>query len=50
MILYGKNVFNALGYDNVAGQRLSTELIGTHQIFGLTPPATYGVEFQLRFR
>ena len=50
IILYGKNVFNALGYDNVAGARLSSQPIATSQLFGLTPPATYGVEFQFRFR
>ena len=50
IILYGKNVFNTIGYDNVAGARLSADPIAKYQLFGLTPPATYGVEFQLRFK
>jgi len=50
IILFGKNVFNTLGYDNVGGQRLSSQLIGTFQAFGLTPPATYGIELQVRFK
>jgi iron complex outermembrane receptor protein len=56
IILYGKNVFNTLGFDNVAGQGLTSQLaagsgqFGSFQAFGLTPPATYGVEFQFRFR
>jgi len=50
LILYGKNVFNTLGYDGVAGVRLSTDAFARYQTFGLTPPATYGVELQVRFR
>ena len=50
VILYGKNVFNTLGYDGVAGARLSTDAYARYQTFGLTPPATYGVELQYRFR
>jgi iron complex outermembrane receptor protein len=49
VILYGKNVFNALGYDNAGGARLTNEIYATYQGFGLTPPATYGVELQVRF-
>ena len=50
IIAYGKNVFNTLGYDGVAGARLSSQPFATFQSFGLTPPATYGVELQVRFR
>src|SRR5262249_10229268 len=50
IIAYGKNVFNTLGYDGVAGMRLSNEAFAMHQTFGLTPPATYGLELQVRFR
>ncbi len=50
IILYGKNVFNTLGFDGVAGARLSAQAVATFETFGLTPPATYGVEFQYRFR
>ncbi|HTO81088.1 MAG TPA: TonB-dependent receptor, partial [Methylomirabilota bacterium] len=50
IILFGKNVFDSLGYDNAAGVRLSTDAVAKYQAFGLTPPATYGVELQVRFR
>jgi iron complex outermembrane receptor protein len=50
VIVYGKNVFNTLGYDGVAGVRLTAQTIGTYEAFGYTPPATYGVELQVRFR
>ncbi|HVM98789.1 MAG TPA: TonB-dependent receptor [Caulobacteraceae bacterium] len=50
IIVFGKNVFNSLGYDNVGGIRLSNQAVGTYQAFGLTPPATAGVELQVRFR
>ncbi len=48
MILYGKNVFDKVGYQ--------TGRIGTYQASSvflvqdtLTPPALYGAEFQYRF-
>ncbi len=50
MILYGKNVFNSSATTTSRGARLSAEPIGSTRLFGLTPPATYGVEFQFRFR
>ena len=50
VILYGKNIFDSLGYDDVGGARLSSDPIAKYQLLGLTPPATYGVEFQFRFK
>ena len=48
VIAYGKNVFNARGYHNAgAGLRGDGTLT---QEYGLTPPATFGVELQYRFR
>jgi iron complex outermembrane receptor protein len=46
VIVYGKNIFNSLGYDN-AGATLETNGV-LNRTFGLTPPATYGVELQYR--
>ena len=48
VIAYGKNVFNALGYEN-AGASLNGQG-ALSQGYGLTAPATYGVELQYRFR
>jgi iron complex outermembrane receptor protein len=50
VIVFGRNVFNTLGYDGVAGARLNTQPFALYKSFGLTPPATYGVELQVRFR
>jgi iron complex outermembrane receptor protein len=50
IILFGKNVFNTLGYDGVAGYRLNNEPYALYKTFGLIPPATYGVQLQFRFR
>jgi len=50
VILFGKNVFNTLGYDGVAGYRLNNEPNALYRTFGLIPPATYGVQLQFRFR
>ena len=48
VILYGKNIFNALGFDNAVAGLMGDGTIG--QGYGLLPPATYGVELQYRFR
>jgi len=53
VFVYGKNVFNTLGYDGVAGALLTAQsgvAYANHETFGLTPPATFGVEFQFRFK
>ena len=47
-ILYAKNLFNALGFDNAAAGLMGDGTIGRG--YGLLPPATYGVELQYRFR
>ncbi len=47
IIVYGKNIFNALGYDN-AGATLESNFVTLNRTFGLTPPATFGVELQYR--
>ena len=49
IIVFGKNVFNALGTDGVAGVRLDNEPYALYKTFGLIPPATYGVQLQVRF-
>ena len=47
-ILFGKNIFNSLGYDDAeAGLKGDGTIV---RYFGLTPPATYGLELQYRFR
>jgi len=50
IILFGKNVFNTLGTDGVAGVKLNNQPYALYQSFGLIPPATYGVQLQVRFR
>jgi len=50
IIVFGKNVFNTLGYDGVSGVRLNNEPYALYKDFGLIPPATYGVQLQVRFR
>ncbi len=47
-ILYAKNLFNTLGFDNAVAGLMGDGTIGRG--FGLTAPATYGVELQYRFR
>jgi iron complex outermembrane receptor protein len=47
VILYGKNVFDRLGFDGSSGTRLSNGLV--NQTINLTPPRTYGLELQYRF-
>ena len=47
-ILYAKNILNSLGYDNASAGLNGDGTIG--RSFGLTAPATYGVELQYRFR
>jgi iron complex outermembrane receptor protein len=46
-ILYAKNILNSLGYDNASAGLNGDGTIG--RSFGLTAPATYGVELQYRF-
>jgi iron complex outermembrane receptor protein len=48
VIVYGKNVFNTLAYDNAGAGLYGDGTIARN--FGLLPPATYGVELQYRFR
>jgi iron complex outermembrane receptor protein len=47
-ILYAKNILNSLGYDNASAGLNGDGTIG--RSYGLTAPATYGVELQYRFR
>ena len=52
VIVYCNNAFNALGYDGAVGLLLaqtasSEDIISSYD---LTPPRTYGVEFEYRFR
>jgi hypothetical protein len=47
IIVYGKNIFNTLGFDN-AGATLESNFVTLNRTYGLTPPATYGVELQYR--
>jgi iron complex outermembrane recepter protein len=47
-ILYAKNILNSLGYDNASAGLKGDGTISRG--FGLTAPATYGVELQYRFR
>jgi iron complex outermembrane receptor protein len=47
-IFFGKNILNALGYDNAQGSLKGDGTI--NRTFGLTAPATFGVELQYRFR
>ena len=54
IIVYGRNIFDELGYEGVAasGSQIYTNgqssgIIGTSPV--LTPPRTYGVELQYRF-
>jgi iron complex outermembrane receptor protein len=47
-ILYAKNILNSLGYDNASAGLQGDGIISRG--FGLTAPATYGVELQYRFR
>jgi iron complex outermembrane receptor protein len=59
VILFGKNVFNTLGYANgatatriagtTAGNTALTGVFGQLTTYELTPPRTYGVELQYRF-
>lgn len=54
IIAYAKNVTNALGYDGATGfstaQAFPFVPVSVAQIYGLTPPRTYGIELQVRFR
>jgi iron complex outermembrane receptor protein len=47
-IVFGRNILNALGYDNAQGSLNGDGTI--NRMFGLTAPATFGVELQYRFR
>ncbi len=50
IIVFGRNVFNTQGTDGVAGVRIDYQAFAKYQTFGLNPPATYGVQLQVRFR
>jgi iron complex outermembrane receptor protein len=59
VILFGKNVFNTLGYDGVSGNFVTStvpstlaknDVPGVNKTISLTAPQTFGVEFQYRFR
>ncbi len=64
VFIYGKNLANKLGYDGVGANVVGTPAPGTaacgttqagasyycDQSWGLTPPRTYGIEFQYRMK
>ena len=59
VILFGKNLFNTLGYDGVSGNFVTStvpstlaknNVPGISKSISLTAPQTFGVEFQYRFR
>ncbi len=49
VIVFGDNVFNALGYDAAVGEPINTYPLVVYKNIGLTAPTTYGIEFQYRF-
>ncbi len=59
VILYGKNLFNQLGYANgatatrraglTAGSAALSGVFGQNTTYELTPPRTYGIELQYKF-
>jgi iron complex outermembrane receptor protein len=54
IIAYAKNLLNTLGYDGATGFSTAQPYpfipVSVAQIYGLTPPRTYGIEVQVRFR
>ncbi len=51
VIAYVKNVFDSLGYDGATGDLLaSSPSLEVAQSYSLTPPRTFGVQFEIRFR
>jgi len=57
VIVFAKNVFNTLGYDSVAAAEVTPTSLGGYVPAGtvtkavsLTPPRTFGVQFQYRFQ
>jgi iron complex outermembrane receptor protein len=58
IILYGRNVFNTVGYEAAAGGGIISTgpntLTGTtaytqNNLYGINPPATYGIEVHYKF-
>ncbi len=61
VILYGRNVFNTVGYEAAAGggiistnspangSPLGTATYRQNNLYGINPPATYGVELHYKF-
>jgi iron complex outermembrane receptor protein len=47
-ILFGKNILDTIGYDDAEGSLNGDGTIARN--FGLTPPATFGLQLQYRFR
>jgi iron complex outermembrane receptor protein len=51
IIAYVKNVFNSAGYDSALGNLLaSSPTLAVAQSYSFTPPRTYGLQLEYRFR
>lgn len=51
IIAYVKNVFNSAGYDSALGNLLaSSPTLAVAQSYSFTPPRTYGIQLEYRFR
>lgn len=51
VIAYVKNLFDSTGYDSALGNLLaSSPTLAVAQSYSLTPPRTYGVQIEYRFR
>jgi len=51
VIAYVKNLFNSTGYDSALGNLLaSSPTLAVAQSYSLTPPRTYGLQLEYRFR
>lgn len=51
VIAFVKNVFDTVGYDSASGNLLaSSPTLAVAQSYSLTPPRTYGVQLEFRFR
>ena len=51
VIAYVKNLFDSTGYDSALGNLLaSSPTLAVAQSYSLTPPRTYGVQLEFRFR
>ena len=52
IVVYGRNVFNTVGYEAAAGggrTGLASTGYTQYNVYGINPPATYGVEVHYKF-